>query len=713
MDGGLLSLKWNNHRSTFFYVLSNVRKKECYTDVTLACDGKFYPVHKLILSTCSEYFEQMFEQTQCKHPVIVLKDIRSEELESLLSYMYVGEVNVVQEKLSGLIKAAECLRIKGLAVPDEEPQPTKSSGGSREKRTSDNSLSSEAKRRRQDDSAFSSQKQTSSSSNREDSNRRRVDQSSSNKFNRNNASSSSNSGSVNSCRESRENTSERISSNREVAQSDEQQPSAVSEAGDDEIELKAEEPPDAEEDMPSEMPPSDADAVKQEPIDLDAVYLSDSNSASETKDMLVEDNFAEADGQQHFMDELLGQNSASDQHGGVGDYGEGGEGSSSSGAPSNQQQQHMDCEQDSDGRGQQDECEVLVVDDKLAAAHPVLAFQRLASATSSSSKHFSLAASARHSEKRDTSFYSKMRSPSTLLADYDLTFLSGRDRILTSDLQHSFGTKLGRPGRALAGLSSEATPGSPSILVSTVQADDMNSYKRFHCSICGHSSLQKKDIVKHTRIHTGEKPFKCQFCDYRSTQSSNVNTHVKRVHPELYAPATDPATGCAAAAAASASGSSEINVPTSPVVDQTLPSSSRPRCPRSTSDELQQFSMLQWSAAGATASYQPAYRGSTRGSPGGRRVKTCAKGGDLMESYSVGAAATAGTRGRGRRQCPLCPYSTHDLGNFKRHKRVHTSEKPYACSMCNYRSAQSNNLKSHVFRQHLKLPATTPSNNQM
>ncbi|KAF2363527.1 BTB/POZ domain [Trinorchestia longiramus] len=313
--GGLLSLKWNNHRTAFFYVLSNLREKECYTDVTLACDGKFYPVHKLILSTCSEYFEQMFEQTQCKHPVIVLKDIRSEELESLLSYMYVGEVNVVQEKLSGLIKAAECLRIKGLAVPDEEPQPTKSSGGSREKRTSDNSLSSEAKRRRQDDSAFSSQKQTSSSSNREDSNRRRVDQSSSNKFNRNNASSSSNSGSVNSCRESRENTSERISSNREVAQSDEQQPSAVSEAGDDEIELKAEEPPDAEEDMPSEMPPSDADAVKQEPIDLDAVYLSDSNSASETKDMLVEDNFVEADGQQHFMDELLGQNSASDQHG--------------------------------------------------------------------------------------------------------------------------------------------------------------------------------------------------------------------------------------------------------------------------------------------------------------------------------------------------------------------------------------------------------------
>lgn len=123
MEGGLLSLKWNNHRSTFFHVLSTVRKKESYCDVTLACDGKFYPVHKIVLATCSDYFEQIFERTSpmCKTPVIVLKDIRHEDLEALLNYMYVGEVNVLQTELSGLIKAAECLRIKGLAVPDEAP----------------------------------------------------------------------------------------------------------------------------------------------------------------------------------------------------------------------------------------------------------------------------------------------------------------------------------------------------------------------------------------------------------------------------------------------------------------------------------------------------------------------------------------------------------------------------------------------------------------
>ncbi|XP_050709236.1 uncharacterized protein LOC126994032, partial [Eriocheir sinensis] len=53
--------------------------------------------------------------------LVVLKDIKRTDLEALLDYMYIGEVDVRQSELAGLIKAAECLRIKGLAVPDEDP----------------------------------------------------------------------------------------------------------------------------------------------------------------------------------------------------------------------------------------------------------------------------------------------------------------------------------------------------------------------------------------------------------------------------------------------------------------------------------------------------------------------------------------------------------------------------------------------------------------
>ncbi|XP_064084552.1 longitudinals lacking protein, isoforms H/M/V-like isoform X1 [Macrobrachium nipponense] len=121
MGDGLLMLSWKNHSSTFSHLISSLREKDQYTDVTLACDGKFYPAHKIVLSACSQYFEDMLQNTPCKHPIIVLKDISASELDALLNYMYVGEVSVSQNHLTALIKAAESLHIKGLAVPDELP----------------------------------------------------------------------------------------------------------------------------------------------------------------------------------------------------------------------------------------------------------------------------------------------------------------------------------------------------------------------------------------------------------------------------------------------------------------------------------------------------------------------------------------------------------------------------------------------------------------
>ncbi|XP_066970732.1 protein bric-a-brac 1-like isoform X17 [Macrobrachium rosenbergii] len=138
MGDGLLSLNWNNHGATFCHTLAALRGKDKYTDVTVSCEGNFYQVHKLVLSTCSEYFEKIFENTPCKHPVIVLRDVQCDELESLLNYMYKGVVSVAQSDLSRLIKVAELLQIKGLAVPDEPPNPSKSGS---HKRSNDDRIS--------------------------------------------------------------------------------------------------------------------------------------------------------------------------------------------------------------------------------------------------------------------------------------------------------------------------------------------------------------------------------------------------------------------------------------------------------------------------------------------------------------------------------------------------------------------------------------------
>lgn len=50
--------------------------------------------------------------------------------------------------------------------------------------------------------------------------------------------------------------------------------------------------------------------------------------------------------------------------------------------------------------------------------------------------------------------------------------------------------------------------------------------------------------------------------------------------------------------------------------------------------------------------------------------------------------------------CDVCQYNARDSTNLRRHKRIHTGEKPYACLFCDYRSTQSNNLKGHMRRVH-------------
>lgn len=120
-------LRWNNHRSNLLLVFEHLYHTEAFTDVTLACDGQAVKCHKIVLAACSSYFQQLFLENDCRHPIVILKDILFSEVKAILDYMYKGEVNVGQDQLSGLLKAAETLKVKGLV---EDHQRASAAGSS-------------------------------------------------------------------------------------------------------------------------------------------------------------------------------------------------------------------------------------------------------------------------------------------------------------------------------------------------------------------------------------------------------------------------------------------------------------------------------------------------------------------------------------------------------------------------------------------------------
>merc|ERR1712018_684109 len=54
----------------------------------------------------------------------------------------------------------------------------------------------------------------------------------------------------------------------------------------------------------------------------------------------------------------------------------------------------------------------------------------------------------------------------------------------------------------------------------------------FACLVCRKSFNQKNALQIHMKKHTGERPFVCPFCQYAFTQKGNLKTHIQRSHAE-------------------------------------------------------------------------------------------------------------------------------------------------------------------------------------
>jgi len=107
-------LRWNDFESNISTAFRELRDDKDFFDVTLACDDEQIQAHKVILSACSPFFRTVLRRNPHAHPLLYLKGVKFSDLQSVLNFMYHGEVNVAQEELNSFLAVAEELRVKGL-----------------------------------------------------------------------------------------------------------------------------------------------------------------------------------------------------------------------------------------------------------------------------------------------------------------------------------------------------------------------------------------------------------------------------------------------------------------------------------------------------------------------------------------------------------------------------------------------------------------------
>jgi len=112
-------LKWNDFESNVSAAFKDLREEKDFFDVTLACEDSQIEAHKVILAACSPFFKKILKRNPHQHPLLYLKGIKSADLAAIMSFIYMGEVNVAQEDLNTFLAIAEELHVKGLTQGGE------------------------------------------------------------------------------------------------------------------------------------------------------------------------------------------------------------------------------------------------------------------------------------------------------------------------------------------------------------------------------------------------------------------------------------------------------------------------------------------------------------------------------------------------------------------------------------------------------------------
>ncbi|XP_075230079.1 uncharacterized protein LOC142329395 isoform X2 [Lycorma delicatula] len=108
------SMKWDNYHSHVGDIFSQLLETGSMADVALYAEGEKINCHKMLLSACSPYFQEILSTAGATNTIVVVSGINGEDVRSIIEFVYRGEISVKADRFASVLKAAEALKICGL-----------------------------------------------------------------------------------------------------------------------------------------------------------------------------------------------------------------------------------------------------------------------------------------------------------------------------------------------------------------------------------------------------------------------------------------------------------------------------------------------------------------------------------------------------------------------------------------------------------------------
>ncbi|XP_071381667.1 zinc finger protein 64 isoform X1 [Centroberyx affinis] len=212
--------------------------------------------------------------------------------------------------------------------------------------------------------------------------------------------------------------------------------------------------------------------------------------------------------------------------------------------------------------------------------------------------------------------------------------------------------------------------------------DKLNMHSRSHtgekphkCKHCSYAAADSSSLKKHLRIHYDERPFKCQICPYASRNSSQLTVHL-RSH-----------TGDAPFQCQQCDAKFKINSDLKRHIR--IHSGEKPyKC---------DFCEYRCAMKGNLKSHIQIKHGTDNSFHCLHCDFQCANKTTLRQHTREHQPVQP-------IQCSKCTYSCSSKGALKVHERIHSEERPFKCDFCNFSSKQRSNLVIHKKKCHSDKP---------